>query len=268
MANLRVIHTNVADSATITASTTATGFSIENVKNTKKTSVHRSLNNSVVYTLTWTVAQKVSAVSLPATNLVDGATIRVEMYNSSSVRVADSTILTAALNQTVPMGSLTYNSNSFPYNGATKTSVWFNQEYDTITRVVITVTNNSQIDCARIVCGTYWESSRQVSNGITLGINDTSVLTTSRAGDIYTERGPVAETMQFQLQYLNDTDRQKLQQIMRAYGSNGLLFVCVFPDNTNPEITQSYSIYGRSQDNNLEYALFSLYNRSMTINSW
>jgi hypothetical protein len=270
MSNLRVIHTNIADTAIITADTTATGFSITNVQNTKKTSAHRSTGNSVTYTLTWTSTQKISAVALPATNLLDGATIQVQLYTNfnDSTPVANSGVLTAAKDRVVIIpNNAAYNSNIFPYNGATKTSVWFNQEYS-VQKVVIILNNNSTIDCSRIVCGTYWESSRQANNGITLGITDTSVITTSRAGDVYTDRRPITETMQFQLNYLYETDRQKLQQIMRAYGSNGLLFICVFPDNTNTEITQSYSIYGRSQDNNLEYAMFGLYNRSMTINSW
>jgi len=74
--------------------------------------------------------------------------------------------------------------------------------------------------------------------------------------------------MQFQLQYLSDTDRRNLLQIMRTSASSGLMYICVFPDNTNPEVTQTYSIYGRAQDNNIEYAMFNLYNRSITINSW
>jgi len=273
MANLRVIHTNVADLATISVgiNNTAAGFDIKNVQNTKKTSVHRSLASTVNYELKWEGnPQKVSAIALPATNLLDGASISVKLYtgvNDTTAR-ADSGTLTAAKDRTIliPRNG-TYDSNVFAYNGATKTSVWFNAEY-LVEKIIISVVSGAPVDCARIVCGTYWESSRQVSNGITLGITDNSVITTSRAGDVYADRRPKQETMQFQLQYLSDTDRRKLQQIMNAYGSNGLLFACVFPDNTNPEVTQAYSIYGRSQDNNLEYVLFSLYNSSMTINSW
>jgi hypothetical protein len=276
MANLRIIHSNVADLAVITdgtsdASNTATGFSIKNVQNTKKTSVHRSVSNIVNYELKWVGnPQKISAIALPATNLLDGASISVKLYtgaNDTNTR-ADSGTLTAAKDRTILIpNNGTYNSNVFAYNGATKTSVWFNAEY-LVEKVIISVVSSAPVDCARIICGTYWESSRQVNNGITLGVNDTSVITTSRAGDVYADRRPIQETMQFQLQYLSETDRRKLQQIMNAYGSNGLLFACVFPDNTNPEITQAYSIYGRSQSNSLEYALFSLYNSSMTIDSW
>jgi hypothetical protein len=269
MANLRVIYNNIADVATITANTTEPGFAVANVKNTKKTSSHRSTGNIAIYTLTWQTNQKVNAIALPATNLVDGSTIRVELYSTagSTISIADSGTLTAAKDKSSDLFTTAYTSNSFPYYGATKTSVWFPIEY-TVQKVVITVTSNSPVDCSRIVCGTYWESTRQASNGITIGVTDNSVLTTTRAGDTYVDRKPMTENMQFQLQYLNDADRKKLLQIMQLHGSNGLMYFCVFPDNSNPELTQSYSIYGRSQDNSLEYFMFSLYNRSLNINSW
>jgi len=273
MANVRIIYNNIADTATITSTYTNpnANFAIDNVKNIKKTSVHRSLSGLITYTLNWATDQTVSAVALPATNLIDGYFITVTLYNAAGGVIATSGAVTAAKDRTV-ITSSTYNSTHFPYIGATKTSVWFNTEYANVRKVDILITypadGGSYIDCARIVCGTYWESGRQVSNGITLGLTDNSIVTTSRTGDVYVDRRYVNETMQFQLQYLNDTDRRKLLQIMRTCGSNGLMYVCVFPDNTNPEVTQTYSIYGRAQDNNLEYAMFNLYNRSVTINSW
>jgi len=271
MANVRIIYNNIADIATITSYVNPIStFSIGNVQNIKKSSVHRSLTTGLVtYTLIWSTDQKVSAVALPATNLVDGATIKVELFPTDPTKpIVDSGTVTAAKDRSVTVSG-GYSASNFPYIGATKTSVWFSNEH-TVRKVVITVNNgtNGYVDCARIVCGTYWESGRQVSNGITLGLTDNSVITTSRAGDVYVDRRYVNETMQFQLQYLYDTDRRNLLQIMRTCGSNGLMYICIFPDNTNPEITQTYSIYGRAQDNNIEYAMFNLYNRSVTINSW
>jgi hypothetical protein len=273
MANVRIIYNNIADTATITSTYTNpnANFAIDNVKNIKKTSFHRSLTGLITYTLNWSTDQTVSAVALPATNLVDGSNITVTLYNDAGSVISTSGTVTAAKNRSVITSSY-YNGTNFPYIGATKTSVWFNTEYTGVRKVEISLNytdgGGGYIDCARIVCGTYWESGRQVSNGITLGLTDNSVITTSRAGDVYVDRRYVNETMQFQLQYLNDTDRRKLLQIMRTCGSSGLMYVCVFPDNTNPEVTQTYSIYGRAQDNNLEYAMFNLYNRSVTINSW
>jgi hypothetical protein len=271
MSNLRIIYNNIADSATIVASSTASGFSAANLKNTQKTSVHRSAGNTVIYTLTWATGQKISAVALPATNLVNGATIRVQLYAEllDTQVIQDTGVLTACQDRLVELqgtsGAPSY--KDFGFGGATKTSVWFNTSY-IAKKLVITITNNSTIDCAKIVCGTYWESSRQASNGITLDFLDSSEVTTTRSGNTYVDRKPISDSITLDLEYLNNQDREVLLKLMRSWGSNGLIYLCVFPDNTNPEVTQSYSIYGRSQSNSIQYQLYSLYNTTFTINSW
>jgi hypothetical protein len=275
MANLRVIYNNLADAATILASSTASGFSVDNLKNTQKTSVHRSAGATVTYTLTWSTAQSISCVALPATNLQAGDTISVEVYTSTletdTTALYQSPVLQACTGRVTTL----YNKYTLPtyvdfgFGGATKTSVWLPTTYQ-VKKVVITLTSTSvaQIDCARIICGTYWQSTRQVNNGIQLGYEDLSEITTTRSGNTYEDRKPISETMQFDLEYLPDADRKQLQTLMRSWGSSALIYYCVFPDNTNPELTQSYSIYGRSNSNSLQYQFFSYYNTNLDIKSW
>lgn len=271
MANLRIIYNNLADSATIVASTTAAGFSVDNLKNTQKTSVHRSTDTTVTYTLTWSTLQTISCVALPATNLKTGSTIRVQLYTEpdSPNILADTGAQQACYGRSVTL----YNKSTSPtyvdfgFGGAAKTSIWFAQPYKA-KKVVITIVSDAVIDCARIICGTYWESSRQVNRGIQLGYEDMSEITTTRSGNTYEDRKPIIETMQFDLEYLSDTDRQELQKLMRSWGSSGLIYYCVFPDNTNPELTQSYSIYGRSNSNSIQYQFYKYYNTSIDIKGW
>ena len=272
MANLRVIYDNIADGATILASTTAAG-SVDNLKNTQKTSVHRSTGATVTYTLTWPTAQKINCVALPATNLQAGDTIKLQLYTESTdtSAVYESATLQACAGRVTTL----YNKTTAPtyvdfgFGGATKTSVWLTTTYQ-VEKLVITLTSNtvSAIDCARIICGTYWESGRQVNNGIQLGYEDLSEITTTRSGNTYEDRKPITETMQLDLEYLSDTDRQQLQKIMRSWGSSALMYFCVFPDNTNPEITQSYSIYGRSNSNSIQYQFHKYYNTNLDIKGW
>jgi len=273
MTNLRVIYNNLADTATITASTTAAGFSVANLKNTQKTSVHRSTGTTVTYTLNWTTPQPINCVALPATNLQGGDTIKVTLYTET----ADVIPLyeTADLQACTGRSTTLYNKTSQPsyvdfgFGGATKTSVWLSNTYQ-VKKLTITLTSSvvSAIDCARIICGTYWESSRQVNRGIQLGYEDLSEITTTRSGNTYEDRKPITETMQFDLEYLYDTDRQQLQKLMRSWGSSGLIYYCVFPNNANPEVTQSYSMYGRSNTNNLQYQFHSYYNTNLDIKGW
>lgn len=273
MSNLRIIYNNIADTASISASTTAAGFSVDSLKDTQKTSVHRSTGNSLTYTLTWSSPQNISAVALPATNLVTGATIRVQVYTDGTDGgdrlLADTGILTACKDRVVNLHGNVVSPTylDFGFGGATKTSVWLSRVYSA-KKVVITLTNSAVIDCARIVCGTYWESTRQASNGITVDFADSSDVTTTRSGNTYVDRKPISDSITLDLEYIADSDRKELLNIMRSWGSNGLIYVCVFPDNTNPELTQSYSIYGRNQNNSIQYRLYSLYSTSLTVNSW
>jgi hypothetical protein len=278
MANLRILYNNVADLATITASTTASGFAASNMQNAQKTSVHRSTGNTVTYTLLWAGlgnSQRVNGIALPATNLNDNDIIQVKLYDdwrwpaSGNLVVSSNTTACSGRSTLLQGGETTTNYTQFSFGGASKTSIWFPQVY-TIHRIEITLTSTSvsQIDCSRIVCGEYWEPTRQVDRGIELGFTDQSEITTTRSGNTYVDRKPIVETMNFQLQYLVEADRTTFMRIMRSWGTTGLIYACVFPDNTNPELTQAYSIYGRNQTNALQYQFAGYYSSSVQLNSW
>lgn len=270
--NLRILYNNVADLATITASTTASGFAASNMQNAQKTSVHRSAGTIVTYTVTWTSDQAINGIALPATNLTGNDTIQVTLFNSSAAVLTTLNSTTACLGRSTLLqsGATTTDYTQFAFGGATKTSIWFTTLYTTVRSLTITLTSStvSQIDCARIVCGQYWEPGRQVDKGIELGFTDQSDVITTRSGNTYVDRKPITETMNFQLQYLSDTDRAQFMKIMRAWGNSGLIYICVFPDNTNPELTQAYSIYGRNQSNTLQYQVYNFYSSSTQITSW
>jgi hypothetical protein len=273
MANLRILYNNVADQATITASTTASGFAASNMQNAQKTSVHRSTGSSVTYTLTWATAQRINGIALPATNLQDVDGIEVKGYDSNNTVIKTVTNYACQGRKTLLQGGSTIpDYTQFSFGGATKTSIWFSDPLLAYSKLEIKLTSASvgsgQIDCARIVCGEYWEPTRQVDKGIELGFTDQSEIITTRSGNTYVDRKPITETMNFQLQYLDETDRAEFMKIMRSWGSTGLVYVCVFPDNANPELTQAYSIYGRLQANALQYQFFNYYSSSVQLTSW
>lgn len=266
---MRLIYNNVADIATISATNLASG-SLDNLKNNRKSSVYRSLS-SVTYTLTWSSPQLIKAVALPATNLINGSTIEVKLYFGASIITGGTKIIQAASNRNVvlPGGNTTpLNYTHFSLGGATKTSIWFPNITTSSTKIEITLSNANPIDCSRIVCGNYWEPKRQVSRGITLGIQDNSEVSTTRNGDTYINTTYTRESMNFELQYFDDTDRKELLNIFRTWGSNNFIYVCVFPDETNSELMQTYSIYGRNSDFSMQYDIVGLYTTSLNIESW
>ena len=277
MANLRILYNNVADSATISASSTASsttlnGFAASNMQNAQKTSVHRSTGSTVTYTLIWSTAQDINSIALPATNLKGVDTITVRLFSNSPDTADIASISSYAClgrDTLLQSGATTTDYTQFSFGGATKTSIWFNTTYS-VRKVTIALTSTaaSQIDCARIVCGKYWEPTRQADKGIELGFTDQSEVITTRSGNTYVDRKPITENMSFDLQYLGETDRAEFMKIMRSWGSTGLVYVCVFPDNSNTELTQSYSLYGRLQASALQYQFFNYYSSKVQLNSW
>jgi hypothetical protein len=277
MANLRLIYNNVADKATITASSTASGFATTNMQNTQKTSVHRSTSTSTVtYTLKWASAQSINSIALPTTNLLAGDKIDVVLYAVDTTDVAGPVAQLINKNacsgraMVLQDGSTTSTYKDFGLGGDTKTSLWFTKAYS-IQAMQITLTRATiaqQIDCARIVCGQYWEPTRQISRGIDLGTQDQSDITTTRSGNTYVDRKTISDTLNFSIEYMSDQDRKTLLQIMRTWGNNGLIYYCLFPDNDNTEYTQAYSIYGRLQNTTLQYQYFGFYSSSIQLISW
>jgi hypothetical protein len=276
MANLRIIYNNVADSATISASTTASGLAA-NMQNAQKTSVHRSSSTSTVtYTLTWSTAQNINCVALPATNLVDGDLISVKLYETSTgdasgpiAQAIDQPACTGRI-MLLQNGNITSTSADFGYGGATKTSIWLTQTYQAKALEIILTRGSlvQQIDCARIICGQYWETSRQVTKGIDVGTEDQSEVITTRSGNTYVDRKTISDTLSFNLDYINDVDRKTFLQLLRSWGKGGLVYICVFPNNANTEYTQAYSIYGRLQNTSLRYEYLGYYNTSIQLISW
>lgn len=271
---MRLIYNNLADIATITANNTTAGVTT-NLQNNRKSSVHRA-STSVTYTLTWDSAQLIKAVALPATNLVAGSTIQVRLYSGSAgnytLITGGSKSIPAATDRSIVLpGNVTSpNYTHFSIGGATKSSIWFPSITTASTKVEIILSNSNSIniDCSRIVCGNYWEPSRQVSRGITLGIQDSSEISATRNGDTYINTTYTRESMNFELQYFNDVDRHQLLNIFRTWGSNNFVYVCVFPDETNSELMQTYSIYGRNSDLSMQYDIVGFYTTSLNIESW
>lgn len=269
---MRLIYNNLADIATIAADNTIAGVTT-NLQNNRKSSVHRA-STSVTYTLTWTTAQLINAIALPATNLVAGSTIQVRLYSGNagnytlitggSKSIPAATDRSIVLPGNVPVPNYTH----FSLGGATKTSVWFPSITTASTKVEIILTNAHAIDCSRIVCGKYWEPKRQVSRGITTGIQDSSEISATRNGDTYINTTYTRESIAFELQYFDDLDRRELLNIFRTWGSNNFVYVCVFPDETNSELMQTYSIYGRNSDLSMQYDIVGFYTTSLNIESW
>lgn len=270
---MRIIYDNKADSATIAASSTSGSLVATNMQNDYKGKVHRSETNvtTVTYTLTWAQAQSIGGIGLPATNLSRTATIRVKLYSGASV-VADSGVITASSSSQTTLWNWSnpLNVNSFAYGGATKTAVWFNQHYNcTKVEIILTDLNNlvGYIDCARIVCGAYWEPKYNVSNGIVYTLGDTTNNIRNDSGDLLSDRGFVYDQLSFNLSVLLEAEKSALVQIFKGIGTSKNIFISLFPES-NSTREQEYIIYGKRQVGEIITQYYGIYNHTMNIEGW
>ena len=276
MPNLRLIYDNVASSATLTASTTAGSLAASNMLTDVKSAVHRSAGTSVTYTMTWTSAQTVGGVALPATNLTSTATIRVQLYSDTAgtTQIADSGTLSACPSSQLGLfgwGS-NINANAFAHGGASKAAVWFSTQFSTVRRCVITLTDASNpagyIDCARLVIGPYWEAAYNPKYGATAGTQDLTKVDRSEAGDQLTVRGPQYQTMSLDLSLLTEAKRAELTKIIRSIGSFQSAFFSLLPGNSTASAEQDHMIYGKRASSPFTFDFFNSFSTRVEIEGW
>lgn len=285
---MRIIATNATDIATV-AVTTASVFSSDNVKNDFKSSFHRSGGATpkvVTYNLTWTTAQTIGGVCLPCTNLSASATILVQLYSDTGfttpISGGNSGTIDACKNSPIAnLTSVAPTGNLFQLGVLSKTSVWFPSNIPSVLGMKITLndnigTNNPAgfIDCARIVCGSYWQPSLNASReGLDVSVVDTSSNTRTDAGDLVTDRGFINDELSLNLSLLTDTDRNNLLQIIRSAGTNKNILVSVFPTDysltaSNTLTEQHYTVYGKRANSQFNYIIQGYGSSNLQITGW
>jgi hypothetical protein len=278
MANVRIIYDDAAERvSSITAATSASGYDPITLKSNTKSLAHRSSSTSVTYTLTWSSAQSINGLILPATNLSSSATISVSVngISSSSISACPNTTLDSYLG--------IKNLSSFPYGGLSKVAYWW-PSLQSVTTLGITLTDTNRtsnataiatgyaypnyIDCSRIVCGKYWEPSIGVSKtGLELTINDTTQTSRSDTGDLFSDRGTIYDQLSFNLDVLTKTDREELIKLLKTVGNYKNLAVSIFPD-LNSRTEQDYLIYGKRETSSISYLIHNYYSSNFSITGW
>lgn len=275
MSNLRIVHDNAADRATLTASTTAGALAAANMLTDFKGQIHRSTGNSVTYTLTWADFETVAGVALPACNLSADATIRVRGYDAAvgGALLVDSGVQYACPGPSLGLWDWTgpINGNAFAYGGAAKAVCWLADHY-AVKRLVIDIEDAGNpaghIDCARLVVGAYWSPEYNADYGATTGIDDASQNARNDAGDLLTDRAALSETMQLDLKMMPAADRARIHQIMRSSGTARPVLVALIPDDADPLLQQDTLIYGKRKNAAIAFDFYNAYSTNITIEGW
>lgn len=133
-------------------------------------------------------------------------------------------------------------------------------------RTSFTVTFSSSVRVSRFIVGRYWSPQHNIPFGISVSYTDTSVVERLQSGDIYTTPGPRNKVMQFDLQYLTDTDKFEFFSILKSIGRLGFVFVSAFPEDTDKDREQMYSIYGKLTNlSSITYAQHTRYASSVEL---
>lgn len=128
------------------------------------------------------------------------------------------------------------------------------------------VTFSASVKVSRFIIGNYWVPKYNTGYGVQVGYADASTTERLQGGDLYTTAAPRNKTLQFDLQYLDESDKFQLFDIIRSLGKIKPVFASVFPDDTDKQKEQMYSIYGKFNSlSNISYAMYSMYSSSVQL---
>ena len=251
MSNLRIVSTNVGQSASLTASTEAGTLVVENLQLESKTKVWRSTSTTASITAIFT-STTVSCVSLPITNLTSTATLRVRVYTTSgSGTPARDTGNTLCCEYTtidkIDFADGPLNANTFSYGGGTYATLFFTPTVGekVIIDIIDSSNTNGYVEASSIVIGKYWEPVHNAEYGASIALRDTSKHSRNDSGDLMTSRGARYKRLGFTLSMMQAADRTSLMEILIRNGLSVPLFISLFPESTDDQEKQIYQIFGQ-----------------------
>lgn len=274
MPNLRIIHNNAADRATLSASTTAGTLAAGNLLTDLKGQFHRSTGTSVTYTLTWAALEAVGGVALPATNLTAAATLRVRGYSDAAgtALVIDSGTAPACPGHSLSAADwpAPLNGNSFAYGGLAKAVRWLASSVN-VRRLVIDLVDAANpagfIDCARIVAGAWWSPRYNAQYGAACTLQDNTVNRRSDAGDLLSDRAPVHELLPLDLKLMPEADRATLARLIRRNGVYRPVFLALMPED-GTQLEQDSMIYGKRANSPLGFDFYNAFSHKFDMEGW
>ena len=270
MSQLKILTNNVADIATITVANTAAGMGADRLKTDIKGEVCRVLGTSCSITLAWANLETAGVVVIPVSNLGPSSTIRARAYLDSggTTLLADTGVLWAAPGTILENWDFSQdlNVNAFTDGIGAITSCYFESQV-ACRKIVIDITNpdGTFIDLARLVVGGYHEVQYNADYGVAIGTLDMTKNSRAASGDIKTDWGPKSNTLQFDLNWVANTDRERIRQMI-ARGIGRFVFMSLFPENADPVLERDYSIYGKPvQPGSMVFNNYNLHSTNIQI---
>ena len=270
MANIRFLHDNAADRATLTASTTAGALVAANLQRNEKAAIWRSTGTTATITATWTTAEPVDSVVLGWTNLTALASVTVNLYADAgdTEPIATATPIDGALAMTEfawgvdPLGA----GDAQTAGLARQVQVWFaHAESAKKIEIVISDPDNAAgcIEVSRLAAGMRYEMAANPGYGASLGFVDRSKVSRSESGDVRIDAQGVYRTLNLDFSYIEAKDSTFLMRLA-TQGARSL-FVSVFPDTSDIK-QEAYAFFATiSGTQSIGYAFINRWTNSITL---
>jgi len=242
--NLRVLSNNIAGTASITSSNvTIAAFPISNIMDSNKGKVFRVDGDSTNIKMSWGSNQTLSCVGIPTSNITSNALIRVRVYSDAA--------FTALLSDT---GSISI----------TNARVYLTRRTNVRSlQIDITDATLSYIEVANIVCGDYWSPVYNTDFGVEISQVSTSVHTRTQSGNISSDIGTISKVLTLPLNWLTEVDNIVLLKILK---SNPLVFISVFPEDSDTIKEAAYQIYGKIANlATITNSVYNMYSSSLVV---
>lgn len=270
---LRIVYNNVADSSSVSASTTAGTLVATNLLKDIKSDIWRSTGTAATVTLTWATSQMLSMVALPFCNLTSSSTFRIKLYAEIAdvAPVLDTGVVTACAGTPLGLwdwGNIPLGVNGYSYGGASYGVAWWETTVAKKMELIISDTTNTAgyIEASRVVAGTYYTPENDAELNVDWNVDDTSVNIRSAGNDLRSEMGSQNKCIKFNLSVLSAGDRATTASILRGNGKIKPLYVSLFPNDTDTSKEQHYQVYGKIKDSlSVGHSNWNLYSSTIEI---
>ena len=252
---VKIIARDLIENASVTATSTAAGFSADNIKNDEKFEIWRSTDLSTQQiTFTWGSPQVLSALAIIFSNLIEGSTVNVEVFTNAadSEGFAHTGPVSINFAYQPPKGFNSIGYLSFAYGGGTYYSTFFEEQ--TVEKVRVTVTSagnpDGYMEISKIVAGLATDFVSGANYGASVTKVDASEHNRTYTGDAVVNRRGQHKVMDVTLGKLTPEDRAANSNMIRGISNDSLVFVSVSPDAVSDYDKQTYQMYGAFTDQN------------------
>lgn len=252
--SLRMVHNNLAHTATLVASSTAGLLAAANMLSNYKSEVWRSTATTATLTLDWATAQQVSMAALMFCNLTTTATVRVRGYAlpGDDTPVFDTGNVLACQAAT---------------QWAIYATVWF--AACSVRQVVINITDTANtsgcIQVGRLLVGAYWQPEYGAEYGASVGVRDSATTERNLAGDRLPTLGHKHRVLTFSMSAMQEADRAACYEMLAGIGVTAPVFVSVFAQSGTPHLEASHAVFGTVQQTAIAIPYFKRYSVPLSI---